>query len=177
MNRGLLAGRGGRLDGLQDELGRGLGLGHERDMRSRHLHDRRVGALGHEALELRRDRLVLGTEQIPARQVFHAGGADGDPQWRSAAPRCPTAGPRVPRGGSVRRRTRSRLPSPTTPRVPSRWARRWRASADSSGEPNPARLARRAHESGGNREMAHIVKRCSRCRRRGAAPGARLHLR
>jgi len=75
MNRGLLAGCRGRLDGLQNELGRGLGLGHERDVRSPHLHDRRVGALGHEALELRRDRLVLGTEQIPARQCV--------PRWRS----------------------------------------------------------------------------------------------
>ena len=58
----------GRLDGLQDELGRGLGLRHERDVRGRHLHDRRVRALGHEPLERRRDRLVLGAEQVPARQ-------------------------------------------------------------------------------------------------------------
>ncbi len=43
LQQGLLAGCGGRLDGLQDELGRGLGLGQERDVRSRHLHDRRVG--------------------------------------------------------------------------------------------------------------------------------------
>ena len=86
MNRGLLAGCGGRLDGLQDELGRGLGLGHERDVRSRHLHDRRVGALGHVALELRRDRLVLGTEQIPARRCV--------PRWRSRR-RCCERGGRV----------------------------------------------------------------------------------
>ena len=58
----------GGLDGLNDEPGRGLGLGHERDVRGRHLHDRRVRALGHEPLERRRDRLVLGAEQVPARQ-------------------------------------------------------------------------------------------------------------
>ena len=54
--------RGCRLDGLQDEMGRGLRLGHERNVRRRDLHDRRVRALGHEPLELRRDRPVLGTE-------------------------------------------------------------------------------------------------------------------
>jgi len=32
----------GRLDGLQDELGRGIGLRHERRVRRRHFHDRGV---------------------------------------------------------------------------------------------------------------------------------------
>ena len=32
----------GRLDGLQDELGRGIGLRHERNVRRRHFHDRGV---------------------------------------------------------------------------------------------------------------------------------------
>ena len=77
---GQLAGRGGRLDCLQDQLGRGLGLRHERDVRSRYLHDGRVGTLGHVALELRRDRLVLGPEQVPARQCV--------PCWRSRRRRC-----------------------------------------------------------------------------------------
>src|SRR4051794_33278081 len=41
----------GRLDRLKDELGRGVGLRHIRDVRGRHLHDRRVRALGLEPLE------------------------------------------------------------------------------------------------------------------------------
>src|SRR5262245_18254273 len=61
-------GCGGRLDGLQDEVGRGLWLGNERDVGIRDLHDRGFRALSHEPLEGRRDRLVLGTDQIPARQ-------------------------------------------------------------------------------------------------------------
>src|SRR2546423_5168000 len=59
---------GRRLDGLKDEPGGGLRLRHERDVRGRHLHDRRVRALGHEVLERWRDSLVLGAEQGPARQ-------------------------------------------------------------------------------------------------------------
>src|SRR6476646_10401857 len=35
----------GRLDGLKDELGRGVGLRHERNVRGRDLDDRRVRAL------------------------------------------------------------------------------------------------------------------------------------
>jgi hypothetical protein len=57
-----------RLDGLEDELGCGRGLRHEGDVRGRHLHNRRVRAFGHELLERRQDRFVLGAEQIPARQ-------------------------------------------------------------------------------------------------------------
>jgi hypothetical protein len=67
-HRSTTAGFGCRVDGLKDELGRGLWLGHERYVRGRHLHDRGVRALGHEPLQRWRDGLVLGTEQIPARQ-------------------------------------------------------------------------------------------------------------
>src|SRR4051794_36279763 len=57
-------------DGLKDQLRRGLRLRREGDVRSRHLDDRRVRALGHEPLELRRDGLVLGAEQIPGGQCL-----------------------------------------------------------------------------------------------------------
>jgi hypothetical protein len=74
------SGHGGsrRIGGLKDDLRRGLGLRHHRGVGGRHLHDGGAGALGHEPLQRRRDRLVLAAEQVPAGgPAFQAGGPDG----------------------------------------------------------------------------------------------------
>ena len=77
---------------------RGLGLRHHRDVGGRHLHDGCVGALGHEPLQRRRDRLVLAAEQVPARDPCLPGRRARRCVERGAVPRSLRRGHDVGRG-------------------------------------------------------------------------------
>src|SRR6266853_1351152 len=73
----------GGCDGLEDQAGCDIGVCHERDVGAVDRLGDRAGALRHESLTVRRDRVVVLGDQVPARQglparrsgVFRQGGS------------------------------------------------------------------------------------------------------